>query len=281
MYWLVKKRTILLSLAFFLLLGTGLYWRLNQDQPENQTRATPETSNAPTKKKPAAKPAPNLQPALDTWLSKNNGTYGIVMRDLSADKVIASHNSSDTFFMASIYKLHVAYLALIDAQAGVHDLGETYLNGWSRQKCIDQMIRTSHSPCGEKYMAELDREIIEQRLAKFGLTDTDYGAFVTSARDIDKILTRLHMGKELNDSHSKILLDAMQGQIYRDTIVKGLPAGAKSANKIGFRGLVEYHDVAIVTAANGESYTLVIFSENAGTKRLVDLTQTLLSALPR
>jgi hypothetical protein len=181
--------------------------------------------------------------------------------------------------MASIYKLYVAYLALIDSQSNKYDLSEAFLNGWSRQKCIDQMIRTSHSPCGEKYMAEQGREDIEKRLAKFNITDTDYGAFVTTASDVERVLQRLHAGKDLDNAHVKILLDAMKGQIYRDTIVKGAKE-AKVANKVGFRGLVEYHDVGIIYMPGGAAYSLSILTKDAGTSRIVDLARTLTGALP-
>jgi hypothetical protein len=181
--------------------------------------------------------------------------------------------------MASLYKLYVAYLALLDAQNGVRDLDEPFLYGYSRQKCIDKMIRESHSPCGEKYMAELDRGNIENRLIKYGLTDTDFGAFVTSAGDIDRILNRLYRQQELDSRHTAILLGAMKGQIYDDTIKAGAPKAVVVANKVGFRGLIEYHDVAIVYLPDGRAFSISILTQNAGPRRIADLAAALISAM--
>jgi beta-lactamase class A len=270
-------------MAVVLLVAGGIYlWSLPRADQTNSDSAQTEAPISQKKKTPETKPARpkvNLQPVLDSWLKDNNGTYSVVMRDLDGSNIVAAHNDDTQYFMASIYKLYVAYLALIDVQNNKYDLSESFLNGWSRQKCIDQMIRISHSPCGEKYMAEQGREVIKKRLAEFNIIDTDYGAFVTTAADAEQVLHRLHAGKDLDDAHAKILLDAMKGQIYRDTIVKGVKE-AKVANKVGFRGYEEYHDVGIIYMPSGAAYSLSILTKNAGTSRIADLVKTLTGALP-
>ncbi len=277
------KQKIAGGVAIALIAAAGFYsWRAsNTDQPPPSQN--PNTSSERTEKNPAQpkpqKPLPSLQPTLDDWLAGNSGTYSVVVRDFNQDKIVAKSGANRPYFMASLYKLYVAYLALLDAQNGVHDLDEPFLYGYSRQKCIDKMIRESYSPCGEKYMAELGRENIEKRLSAYGLVDTDFGGFVTSAADIDRILARIYRGSELDKRHTAILLGAMRGQIYDDTIKAGAPQGVVVANKVGFRELVEYHDVAIIYLPDGRAFSISILTQHAGTRRIADLAGVLISAM--
>lgn len=274
-----KHSRIFVALAALVVAALSYFVFFDKDstsvQPAAENKAQQKTKE--TQQKPA--PALDLQPELDAWLKRNPGTYSVVMRDMKNNQIVAKSNEDKTYFMASLYKLYVAYLALLDAQNGVRSLSEPFLSGWSRQKCIDQMIRTSNSPCGEKYMAEQGRQKIEDRISGFGLKDTDYGAFVTSARDIDILLKRFYQDQDLDGKHQKILLDALKGNIYDETIKAGAPSGAVVANKVGFRERVEYHDVGIIYLPDGRAFGLSILTQNAGSKRIADLTRTLMQAV--
>lgn len=278
-----RRKFLRYLLLLAILLGAG--WvvkdRLKDDSvTETTNQQSSKTATSENQAQQPARPTVNLQPVLDDWLAKNSGTYSVVVRDLDADKIVAAHNEDTAYFMASLYKLYVAYLAYLDIQNGKHNLDEPFLNTWTRGKCLDEMIRTSHSPCGEKYMAELDRAVIEDRLKPYDFTGTDYGAFVTTAHDSDLILARIHKRRDLNDKHTNLLLDAMKGNIYRDALVKGVPADATAYDKVGFRETVEYHDVAIVALSGNRNYAISILTKSAGSRRIADLTKQLIAAIP-
>lgn len=261
----------------------AIIWIRQLSSPTPSPNTTNSTKSADKKQIENANspnPLPNVQSVVDEWLSKNSGVYGIFVRDLETDKKLASSGADTSYFAASIYKLYVAYLGLIDIQAGKYGLDDKFLNDWSRQKCIDEMIRNSYSPCAEKLWAEQGKLTSTQRLKKLGITDTNMEALTTNAHDVDTILGRLHARKDLDEKHTQILLEAMKGQKYRDAIPAGVPT-LTVYDKVGFRELVEYHDVAIVTLPNGRNVAITILTKNAGTKRIADLTNQIFKALQK
>ena len=272
----LSKKSLLAILI--ILLVSVLIFGLFLLRPDSQQSPPPEKPTTPVAAPKQPQPQIDLQPPLDKWLQNNSGTYSVVMLDANSGQTVATHDSDRQFFMASIYKLYVAYLALQDIQNRVHSADEIFLNNLTRQDCIDLMIRKSDSPCGEKYMAELTPTEIEARLQKLKLSNTDFGSLSTTTNDVSMLLKRLYSGQDLNNYYRGLLLDAMKNQIYRDTIAKGA-APYTVANKVGFRDLVEYHDVAIIYAGNNTAYILSVFTKNAGTAKIADLAKTLKNSL--
>jgi beta-lactamase class A len=244
---------------------------------KTQPTATPAPINpkAEEKSKP---PLVNLQPVVDAWVAKQGGDYGIVVYDPGNEKIIGSYQPDKQFFTASIYKLYVVYLQLVDIQAGKREAGEQFRAGNTRQKCIEEAVRTSDSPCAEALMAELGNADINQRLAGFGLTNTSFPSFVTSAGDVAKVLVRFQAKRDLNDQQTALLRGVMEQQIYR----KGLPAGmpqAVVADKVGFSETPHYHDVGIIKLPSGREYVVSFLSQGVGTRVVADFGTTVYAAL--
>ena len=193
-------------------------------------------------------------------------------------EVLGSSNEHKTFFTASIYKLYVAYLAYQDVDKGLHRLDEPYLNGWTRGKCLDEAIRTSHSPCAEKLMAELGRQNIQKRLTAYDLVDTNMMGLTTSAHDASIILSRIGQGNDLSAKSTQLMLDSMLGQVYRNGIAKGF-SDSKVYNKVGFRDLVEYHDAGIVRLSDGRQVVVSVLTSNVGVSSISQLAASLQKAL--
>lgn len=230
----------------------------------------------------AAKPPTDsleLRPAeiskvVAAWAAKNRGTESVVIA--SADgTVLSSANADETFFMASIYKLYVAYLGYQDIDAGVHYLNEPFLNGMTRGKCLDEMIRSSNSPCAEKLMSELGRQNIQTKLESYGLTKTSFRALNTSAHDVSIVLGRLWQGTDLSTSSRSAMLDSMLGQKYRNGLAKGF-GGSAVYNKVGFRDQAEYHDVGIVQLPDGQPLLVTVLSSNVGVRSISQLSASIL-----
>lgn len=214
--------------------------------------------------------------ALKNWVVNNRGSYSIVVSDQSG-KELAQYASEEQFYMASLYKLYVAYIGYQKVDSGVYSFDELYLDGMTRGKCLDEMVRTSHNACGEKMMAELGSEL-KTSLASYGFSATSVAGFTTSAKDTNKMLAMIKNGTNLSESSKAKLLDSMLGQKYR----KGMPAGfetAKVYDKVGFRGEQEYHDVGIIELSDGRTLMVSILSDKAGVAKIADLSRTLSASL--
>jgi beta-lactamase class A len=266
-----------------LILGGGLWFFLLRPQPEpkatNQAQTSePQASSevqAPAQQKPKII---DLQPVVDAWIAKQKGDYGIVVYDPANEQAIASHDADLQFFTASIYKIFVVYLALQDVDAGKHTLTEQFRFGKTRQTCIYDAIHSSDSPCAEALMAEIGNEEVNTRLKAFGFTNTAFPGFVTTAADTIKILQRIQAKKELSETSTNLLLDAMKTQIYRKGLPSGFPEGT-IADKVGFSETPHYHDVGILTLPSGRQYLVAYFSKSAGSRQAADFASTIYAKL--
>src|SRR3990167_4123987 len=245
----------------------------------SNTRNTANSSNkskTDTKKPRSELPVMDLQPTVDAWAAKQSGTASVVVVDLANDKVVASHNANRQYFAASIYKLYVAYVGYQKVADGTYSLSDPYLSGYTRGECLDAMIRDSYSPCGEKMWNELGREDLTAKMRAYGLKDTSLTGLTTSAKDASIILKKLFNGDDLTQKYRKLYLDSMKTQpaLYR----RGLPSGFNDSvvyNKVGWNGLVEWHDASIVTLSNGRSYIVSVLTKNIGSKNIVSLARAI------
>lgn len=279
----IKRRIVILVVALLAVAGffAFLIYRAEQVVAPVDSNTGEQADNSISQEQPEERQPeslPNLQATVDEWLKTASGEYSIVIHDLATGEELASHRPDVPYFTASIYKLYVAYLGYMDIQAGDYKADELFLGEWTRAKCLDEMIRTSHSPCAEKLWVEQGKEAATARLHDFGLEDTSLVGLNTTAADSNKLLVRLHAGKDLSKTQSELLLKSMEEQVYRDA----LSAGADDlvvANKVGFRELVEYHDVGIITLKSGRQIAISVYSLNAGPRRIAELTRTLITAL--
>jgi hypothetical protein len=214
-----------------------------------------------------------LSAIVNSWSQKNKGTESVVVASLDG-KVLASSSPNETFFTASIYKLFVVYLAYQDVDAGLHGFDEPFLNDWTRGKCLDEAIRTSHSPCAEKLMGEIGRKNIQARLDAYGLTNTKIQGLKTSANDVSIILGRLGQGNDLSAASSQRMLDSMLGQQYRNGLAKGFST-SQVYNKVGFQDLAEYHDAGIVRLADGRQVIVTVLTKDVGVRSIAQLAASL------
>lgn len=287
---LTKRRTnkrgwiILIIVLVVLVIGVAAWWFWNNRSQEpdaqptqNQTQTQPQPEPEPEEAKPALV---DLQPTLDQWISAHSGDYGIVVYDPANQKVIAEHQPQKQYFTASIYKLYVVYLALQDLQAGLHQPDEAFQGGRTRMECLKEAIYSSDSPCAEKLALEIGYANINQRLAEYGLTDTSFPGFVTSAADVSLVLKRLQSQADLNNDYDKFLMDALTTQIYRDKGLPKLTPEGAYAVKTGFQGNEIWHDTGLLTLPNDREYIVAYFSDNAGSSRTAaDFGKTIYDAL--
>lgn len=281
-------RTPLLLLIVFLL-AAFVFWYFQtqsgddpQQSPEQSIGAQNEeaVSIEPQPDQKEEQPLPGIQDELDAWLAdaSANVTYSVMVRDPLTDTVLAEHNADETFFSASIYKLYVAYLGLLDIDAGAKDPNEVYNQGRSREQCITEMVRDSDSPCAEQMWNEQGKQASTQKLRQdFGFSGTSMEAVTTTARDAATLLARLQQGRDLSEPSEEQLRTALREQIYREAIPAGVPR-ATVYNKVGFYE-TGWLDAAIVTLPSGREVVVVIFADNAGSAPIASLTEAIMEPL--
>lgn len=277
-----RKRSILKLILGLLLIAFGLFIILsrqgNPSQSNGNEAAVANEQNRAQPASPEPEPLPAVQQVVEDFITSSQGDYGVVVTDLATGQELGAFKVDREYFAASLYKIYVAYLGYIDIQNGKHSLEQPFLGSWSRKDCLDKMIRESHSPCAEKLWAEQGKTRSTERLKDLGLLHTNMEGLTTTAQDIDIILRRLYERKDLNDAHTELFLKSMKENIYRDVLPVALPE-LEVMDKVGFRELVEYHDVGIVTLPNGRQVAVTLLTRNAGTKRMVDLTKTIFEPL--
>lgn len=235
---------------------------------------TSQTNNEQASESRPQFPFTDLQSVVDTWDASQSGTASVVIYDLDNDKTAASLNPDRVYFSASLYKLFVAYVGYQKVADGTYDLDDSYLSGYTRGKCLDEMIRSSSIPCGEKMALEIGSSAIMEKLRSFGFKFTNMsGAYATtSASDVTIILIKIANGEGLSEEHKNLYLDSMKTQpdLYR----RGLPKGFESVtvyNKVGWNLTREWHDAAIIVLPDGHRYVVTVLTESVGMNNIAKL----------
>ncbi len=272
-----KKWFLLLIVA--LLIGAGVWYAFLRESSvlQPQTENNQQSAQEPEPQKPSL---PNLQPVVDEWVANHPGTYAIKITDTDGNS-LAEVDGDRPFFAASIYKLYVAYIGYQKIADGTYNPNEPYSSGYSRLECLDEMIRSSFSPCAEKMWAELGKDSLTALLKNtYGLTGTNMTALRTTPNDAAIILGNIYNQKKLSKEHRDAYLDSMKTQDakYR----RGLPSGITNGtvyNKVGWNLDQEWHDTAIIELQNDKTVIVSIFTEGAGYRNVASLGAALEQAL--
>lgn len=273
------KRWILL---ISLLLAAGIAgWFVFLRDTATAPAPAGQTDTADASEQTPAYTAPDLQPVIDAWVAKQTADYHIVVYDHQAKQTIAAHQPGKQLFAASLYKIYVAYLSLVDFQTGAQDPSDILVAGQTKKACVDKMIRSSDSPCGEAMMAEIGQLTLNARVKEMGMTGTIFNGIETSAHDSALILQHILNKRDLKDENTLFLLDAMQDQ--PDDYEYGLKGGAPEATwqtKVGWNMDINYHDIGIMTTADGRKFAVAILGQGSGSYRpIADFAATIYAAL--
>ena len=276
-----SKRPLLLVFVLLLIAAGAAYVLVNRNRVGTQPTGRNDAQTAvKTPEEPQYTPI-DLQPAVDAWTARQAADYHIVVYDVQAKQNIAVHEPDTALFAASLYKIYVAYLALMDIQSGAMDPEEIILSGQTRKACIDKMIRSSDSPCGETMMADMGQTSLNQRVEDMGMTGTFFNGIRTSAADSARILQFVAEKRDLNEENTAFLLDAMRTQDAK--FKRGLAAGAPEATwetKVGWNLDINYHDIGIMTMPDGRKFVVAILAQGSGSSApIADFAKTIYEGL--
>lgn len=276
-YWLVSCLAVMV-------LSVSVFWILNR----NNQAAAPlaQTKQKDMQNQTLASSisvTPDLQPVVDAWLTSQNARFSISIYDVQARQTIGQNNPSEVLFAASLYKLYVVYLALVDIQNGTMNPTDILTGDYTRKDCIDKMIRESNSQCGEAMVTDMGEARLNQRVADMGMSGTFFDYEQTTAQDSALILTYIANKRDLNNENTAFLLDAMLTQDA--TYKRGLRAGAPEAKwetKVGWYEDENYHDIGIMTLPDGRRFIVAILSQGQGSPDpIADFSQTIYAALTK
>ncbi len=275
-----KSQFILAALLILLLVVLGfVFWLVREKLNDNRLAETTVTEQqsaelgSPDEVAQETKPefdAAKLQKAIEEWATTISGDASVVLADKDAN-ILASYNASQEYFTASIYKLYVAYFGYQAVDDKSVDASEQYTGGHTRAECLDLMIRESDSPCAEKLWTELGKQSQTEKLVGLGITKTSMEGLSTTATDAAIMLAWIVRGEGLSVESQTAFLQSMKTQIFRDTLNVGFSDSVTVYNKIGFNGLKEYHDTAIVEFKDGRKLIVSVLTENVGTKKIAAL----------
>lgn len=268
------KRILLLA-SVVIIAVFGIY-RYVSDKQSNSTDSSRSASQNSGNGKQVSQPLVDLQPLVDDWASGQTGSASVVIYDPSNKQNVATLDADKQYFAASIYKLYVAYEGYRMVDSGQAKPEEAYLGGWSRSRCLDEMIRSSHSPCGEKMWAELGKETTTAKLKSYGLKNTSMTGLTTTAADAALILARIEAKNGLSAQSRDSFLDSMKVQDARYR--RGLPSGFSKAivyNKVGWNENLEWHDTAIISLPSGRNYIVSVFTRSVGMVNVSALGQAI------
>lgn len=275
----MRSYRVVVLLVIVVAVAAYIYWPNGVSKNVNTTNEQSSSVSPPEAEQPTF-PVINLQSTVDAWTDRQSGTASVVIYDLANKKTVASLNPDRQYFTASIYKLYVAYVSYQKIADGTYNLDDPYLSGYTRGECLDTMIRDSYSPCGEKWWNELGKQNLTEKLKTYGLTNTSMTGLYTSAKDAAIVLQRLFEDRDLTKAHTNAFLDSLKEQsaLYR----RGLPSGFSQStvyNKVGWNGLIEWHDTSIITLPDNRSYVITVLSENVGSAQIAALGKAIESRL--
>lgn len=280
-----KKKSRSFKWLYFVLpilvIGGVLYWFLAGGHKAEAPESNDSTSQQSPEDTAPAYTAIDLQPTVDAWNAKQSADYYIEVYDTQANKTIAKASPEKVLFAASLYKIYVAYLALLDIQNNEMNPDEILTGGFTRKECIDKMIRESHSPCGETMMADMGTTNLNRRVSEMGMTGTFFNGIRTSAADSALILRFIDEKRDLNAENTAFLRDAMLTQEAK--FKRGLQTGAPSAKwetKVGWNEDINYHDIGIMSMPDGRVFYVAILGQGSGASApIADFSKTIYNTL--
>lgn len=273
-----KRNQLILAVLLILVLSVvffAVWWFVYNQETEVQTTPIVTENNAQETEDVTIEPefdATAIQSQVDNWVNSTSGTSSVVVADIDGN-VLAAHNADQVYFAASLYKLFVAYEGYKQIDADESLASQEYLNGFTRQECLDKMIRESDSPCGEKMLAEFGQLELTNILRQYGITNTSMTNIATTARDSMVLLSLVATAEGLSEESQASYLDSLKEQpdLYRRGLPSGFSDNVVVYNKVGWNELVEWHDVAIIETPDNKKLIIAVLTENVGSSKISEL----------
>ena len=194
-----------------------------------------------------------LNHKLNTLLAQENGSWSVIVRDLSSGKELVSISPEQPYHAASLMKIITALTVFEKVEAGTFHLtqsiGNTTLRG-----ALRSMINQSDNTAWETLNVMSGFITMQNTAETLGMTSTNVHTNHTTPADMARLLTSLYRGAVLSSSHQSLLLSWMQETETEDRIPAGTYPQTTVMHKAGtLDGFI--HDVGII---EGEKPILLV-----------------------
>jgi hypothetical protein len=208
-----------------------------------------------------------LRDKIETFPSDQK--WSVFVYDLNTERT-AEIGSHESYSAASLYKLFL--LEALEAKLPHDQWQWTWVGGQSISSCVEEMLKTTDSPCAQELGDFIGWDKIEStnKASGFKKTKLAGNGRETTVSDVGELLAKLKKGQMLSDYARRSVFDAL----YQQTPNKGIAKGCKNcrtANKQGELSNIA-HDAGIVTHGK-HSYVLVVMSEGGSFNQISELAK--------
>ena len=290
-----RKHSLLapiVSVIALALIGAVLYLKFHQGTPpatQTTDTKTVASKQSETSANPIAHTDSQLQSLVDSWAAAQHYDTTVVVQELDGDLRGATHRATQQMITASTYKIYVAYAVLHEVEQGTYTMNTTTRTGQTVSAALNKMILQSDNASAEALGFLVGWDKINQLASAAGTTQTDInnynsaglplsGSKLSTATDLTTVITKLQSGTLLNATNTKLLLDLMKAQVWRQRIPAGVPAGVSVADKPGWliadnSGTPSVQNDAAIVYGPHSTYTLVVMTGSDSTRPLADLSE--------
>lgn len=233
-----------------------------------------------------------LQSAVDNWVNTHKkDDLAVSIYDLDQNILLASHNADKNLFIASIYKLFVAYEGYRLAEKN-NNFDQPFLGKLTYADCLDKMIRSSDSPCAETMANMIGQQRLNQLIvSEFNLKNSTL--YYSNTKDLTALMKLYYLHPDLSANSWHKIQDSMLNQpiVNKKNWRRGLPSGfsdqVKVYNKVGWHSddgvnWKFYHDAAIVYFPKQNRHlSVVVLTENTHPDQIAKLAKSLELAIDR
>lgn len=246
----------------------------------DQITTTPPKEETPQPEPPKVAQFINLQPTLDQWTATLSGNEqaGVMIYDVTNQRVAANFNAEQVFNVASVYKLLFAYDGYQQIALGL-DKPDAFFAHTSEKgdltlsECLDLTIRESYNGCADRLSSNPNRlKRVRELISSLEMNNTSSIGLQSTASDLTKLLVFYWRHNDLPDELWKQLADSMLNQpVTTYDWRQGLPAGfsdqVKVYNKVGWdwngKQWSIYADAAILEfVTDNHIYTIAVLTKN-------------------
>jgi beta-lactamase class A len=211
-----------------------------------------------------------------------HGTHAEVsITDLS-DGNHWGYQADDQVISASTYKLYVAYSELKSVESGTS--WDSSLGGTTLNNCMTKMIIQSDNACAEAWLIPRNAEVLNDAYSvgvSHNTTNVNQDYFMTTANDLNTLLTKIQTGNILQVKSRDKLTGLMKQQVYRNGIPAGIGSNGQVADKVGFLSTASdgiLNDAGICFTNKG-NYTIVIMTDGSSWGDIASLTKAIYEKL--
>lgn len=222
-----------------------------------------------------------LTEIVEGWAERNDGTAGIIVREVGGENRTAEYREEIESVTASTYKLFLSHAVLSEVQKGSISLNTVTSAGKTLSECFDSLLIYSEDLCAypmgqliggwDKVDDFIQKQGFEHtRINNYDQSGNFTGNKITQPRDEAEFMYRLANGKLLDKEGNDFLLDKLRNQVWKERVPAGIPDGVDVASKPGW--LDGYQNSAAIVYGPKTTYVIVVMTNNSSVEAIAEVS---------